>query len=94
MKPILTASEAADEIRDGDSIVVGGTGAVVDPDTILAALEQRFLESQHPADLVVISPFCPGDRPGEGGLNCVAHEGMLRRIVTASLVPARHPRLL
>jgi len=91
---VTSAAESVAWIEDGATVVVGGTGAVVEPDAVLHALEERFLAERRPRDLKVITPMCPGERPGVGGLNCFAHDEMLNTIVSASFVPARHPRLL
>lgn len=94
MSKIVTAQQAVATIRSGATIAVGGTGPVLEAATVLAALEQRFLNDAQPRDLTVFSPMLPGDRPGDGGLNCFAHEGMIARVIGASFSAKRHPRLL
>jgi propionate CoA-transferase len=94
MSKVVTVEQALSRIADGATIAVGGTGPVLEADLVLESLEKRFLEQGHPANLTVFSPMLPGDRPGAGGLNCFAHEGMLARIIGASFSAARHPRLL
>ena len=91
---LLDADAAVARIPDGATIAVLGTGPVLEPDLLLAALERRFLATGHPRDLTLFSPMLPGDRPGEGGMNCFAHPGMLRRLIGASFARARHPKLL
>ena len=90
----LSADEAVGLIPNGATLTIGGTGAVLEPDLVLAALERRFLQTGEPRDLVSINPMCPSDRPGEGGLNVLAHDGMLRRIVGGSYLARRHPGLI
>ncbi|MBI3120680.1 MAG: acyl CoA:acetate/3-ketoacid CoA transferase [candidate division NC10 bacterium] len=90
----LSADEAVRLIPNGATLVIGGTGAVLEPDLVLHALERRFLETGEPKDLVNVNPMLPSDRPGEGGLNVLAHEGMLRRIIGGSYTAKRHPRLI
>jgi propionate CoA-transferase len=94
MSKVVTVEQALSRIADGATIAVGGTGPVLEADLVLESLEKRFLEQGHPANLTVFSPMLPGDRPGAGGLNCFAHEGMLARIIGASFSAGRHPRLL
>jgi propionate CoA-transferase len=94
MSEILSAEEAVATVRDRAVVAVGGTGAVLEPDRVLEALERRFLDTGHPRELVAVTPMLPGDRQGVGGLNCLAHEGMLARIIGASFSRSRHPRLL
>lgn len=81
-------------ISDGSTVAIGGTGPVLEADRLLDALEQRFLREAHPRNLTVFSPMLPGDRASVGGLNAVAHEGMLARIIGASFSASRHPGLL
>ena len=90
----LSADEAVKLIPNGATVTIGGTGAVLEPDQVLAALERRFLQTGEPRDLININPMCPSDRPGEGGLNVIAHEGMLKRIISGSYLVRRHPRLI
>jgi acyl CoA:acetate/3-ketoacid CoA transferase len=94
MSKVRDIDEALALIGDGATVVVCGTGAVLEPDLILERLEEKFLKDGHPRDLTVVSPMLPGDRPGEGGLNCFAHEGMTARIIGAAFTRHRHPRLI
>ena len=91
---VTSAAEAVARIRDGASVVVGGTGSVLEADLVLDALEQRFLTEGHPRDLTLVSPMLPGDRLDKGGLNVFAHEGMISRLIGASFSMQRHPRLI
>jgi acyl CoA:acetate/3-ketoacid CoA transferase len=91
---VCSAADAVARIKDGASVAVGGTGPVLEADLVLDALEQRFLAEGHPRDLTVVAPMLPGDRPGRGGLNAFAHEGMIRKLVGASFSMHRHPRLI
>lgn len=91
---IMSAEQAVALITDGASVAVGGTGPVLEPDLVLQALERRFVSEGAPRNLTVVSPMLPGARPGEGGLNTFAHEGMLARVIGASFSMYRHPKLL
>ncbi len=91
---LLSADEAVARIPDGATVAVHGTGPVLEPDLLLAALGRRFLAEGHPRDLTLFTPMCPGSGRGEGGMNHFAHPGMLRRVIGASFSKARHPRLL
>jgi acyl CoA:acetate/3-ketoacid CoA transferase len=90
----LTAEAAVNLIADGATVVIGGTGPSLDADAVLRALEERYLQQGAPRNLTVVAPALPGDRPGAGGLNCVAHEGLLGKMIGASFSASRHPRLL
>ena len=63
----ITADEAARLIRDGDSILISGSGgghAV--PEALLAAVERRFLADGKPTGLTSVSVVGVGDRAALG----------------------------
>jgi acyl CoA:acetate/3-ketoacid CoA transferase len=79
----LEAREAADLIRDGDTVAVSGNGAgMVSPEAIFRGLEQRFLETGHPRDLTLVHSLGIGDRDALG-TSRFAHEGMVRKVIAA-----------
>jgi len=94
MHKVVTVEQAAQGIADDVTIAVGGTGPVLEANRVLEAIERRFLETAHPRGLSIFAPMLPGDRSGEGGLNCFAHEGMTRKVIGASFSAKRHPALL
>ena len=76
-----SASEAAARINDGDTVVVAGNGAgMCAAEEILAAIEQRYLESGRPRDLTVIHSVGLGDRDRRG-INRLAHEGLVKKVI-------------
>jgi propionate CoA-transferase len=82
----ITADEAAQLVHDGDAILISGSGgghAV--PETLLAAVERRFLAEGKPRGLTSISVVGVGDRAALGASH-LAHEGLLRRAITSALV--------
>ena len=91
---IVTAEDAVAAIPDGAMLAVCGTGPVLEPDLLLEKLEERFVATGHPRGLTLFLPMLPGDRPGTGGLNTFAHEGMVARIYGASFSRQRHDKLL
>jgi acyl CoA:acetate/3-ketoacid CoA transferase len=83
MKPskMVTAEAAVGMVADGATVaVIGGGGGLVEPSTLLAAIERRFLETGQPRDLTVVHALGIGDRRTRG-MNCFAHEGMVRRVI-------------
>lgn len=82
----VTAEDAAALVRDGDTLLIGGSGgghAV--PDALLAALGQRFRATGAPRALTALHPVGLGD--GESrGLGHLAQKGLLRRNVAGSYV--------
>lgn len=85
---IVTAEEAVALIRTGDSLCCSGFVGIGTPDGLIAALEQRFLESGAPTKLTLVFAAAPGDG-GERGLNRLAHEGLVKRVIGGhwALVP-------
>jgi propionate CoA-transferase len=85
---ILTASAAAALVRDGDTILIGGSGSGhAVPEALIAAVEQRFLAEQQPRRLTTIHPVGLGNR-GEAGASRFAHDGLIRRVVCGTVVDA------
>lgn len=77
----VSAEEAVALVRDGDTVgLVGGGGGLVEATCLFAALERRFLETGHPKDLWLVHALGIGDRKTKG-MNCFAHEGMVRRVI-------------
>ena len=77
---LIPATEAAALIKSGDDIIVGGSAGMGVAESILDALEQRFLETEAPRDLGVIHTTGVG-AVSEKGLNHLAHKGMVRRVI-------------
>lgn len=85
---ILTASAAAALVRDGDTILIGGSGSGhAVPEALIAAVEQRFLADQQPRELTTIHPVGLGNR-ADAGASRFAHEGLIRRVVCGTVVDA------
>ncbi|WP_319637336.1 acyl CoA:acetate/3-ketoacid CoA transferase [Kangsaoukella pontilimi] len=77
----VSSVEAAQCIRDGDTIAITGNGGgMLEADEIFAAIEARFLASGHPRDLTLVHALGVGDADRRG-VNRFAHEGMVRRVV-------------
>ena len=78
---ITTAAEAVACIADGATLAVSGSGGgLLEADVVLAALQERFLETGHPRDLTLVHALGIGDGK-ETGLLRLAHEGLLRRVI-------------
>ena len=50
---VLTARQAADLIKDGDTVALSGFVANGIAEALNAAAEERFLETGHPKDLTL-----------------------------------------
>ena len=81
LNKFTSADNAVALIRDGDTVaLIGGGGGLVEASCLFAAVEKRFLTTGHPRDLFVVHALGIGDRKTRG-MNCFAHEGMVRRVI-------------
>ena len=77
----MPAAEAAGLVSDGVTVgVTGAGGGLIEPDTLLAAIEKRFLETGSPRNLTLVHALGLGDRAVRG-VNRFAHEGMVKRVI-------------
>jgi propionate CoA-transferase len=82
----VTAQQAASVLRDGDTLLIGGSGgghAV--PDALLEALGQRFRDSGAPRGITALHPVGVGDG-AQRGLGHLAQKGLLKRNIAGSYV--------
>jgi propionate CoA-transferase len=77
---IVTAADAVRFIRDDDTLIVGGNGGTGAAESVLEALEQRFLGGDGPHRLTLINITGVG-AVTEKGLCHLAHEGMIGRVI-------------
>lgn len=83
---IVPVESAVNIIQDGDSIMIGGSGgghAVAE--SLIVALEQRYLETGNPENISLLHPVGIGDGVDQG-VNHLAHRGLLKRIITGAFV--------
>jgi propionate CoA-transferase len=89
MAAFVSAREAAEKVRDGATVVLSGNTYRLVAESVLTALEARFLAERHPRDLQVIYPIM-GERARAGsggrgtGVNRLARPGLMRRVVAGS----------
>jgi propionate CoA-transferase len=79
-KPVfVTGEEAAAMITDGSTIATIGMTLVSASETILKAIEQRFLTTGSPNTLTLVHSCGQSNR--DRGIQHFSHEGMLHRII-------------
>lgn len=77
---VVTAEEAASLIKDEDSVIVGGSAGMGVAESVLVAIEQRFLDGDGPCNLTVIHTTGIG-AVTDRGLNRLAHKGLVGRVI-------------
>ena len=75
----VDAEEIARAIPDGAHLLTVGMTLSGASEAVLRALEDRFLHEGHPADLTLI--HASGQSNRQDGIQHLAHEGMVRRII-------------
>lgn len=81
---IVTAACAVADIADGAVVTVSSSSGLACPDHVLKALGKRFRTEGHPRDLTSIHPIAAGDMYGILGMDHLAQDGLLARVVAGS----------
>lgn len=83
---LLSADEAAELVRDGDRVAVGGSGSLLQvPESLLAAIGRRFASTGAPVDLDVLHVMGLGDGSGRG-VDHLARPRLVRRFIGSHFV--------
>lgn len=92
MAKIISAAEAAKLVKDKDTVGINGFAFGFGfPEEIAKALEERYKEEQHPAELHLMFASGCGDSGRSGrGMEHFAHEGMVKRIVAGHVGLAKN----
>ncbi|MBN3817434.1 propionate CoA-transferase [Paraburkholderia sp. Se-20369] len=91
MTKIMSAAQAVASIQDGQSVASVGVIGWVVPDATLAAIGQRFRETGAPRNLTFYFPCGTGDAVDIRGMDHVAQEGLMKRIVSGSYINPVNP---
>ena len=84
MSKLASAAEAAARIPDGAIVTVSSSSALGCPDLVLSAIGARFDHEGHPQGLTTIHPIAAGDMYGVKGVDHIAKDGLLARILGGS----------
>ena len=81
---IVTPEYAAARVPDGAVLSVSSSSALGCPDRVLAAIGTRFAAEGHPRGLTALHPIAAGDMYGVKGMDHLAHDGLLARVIAGS----------
>lgn len=84
MTKLVSAAQAVAAIKDGAVVTVSSSSALGCPDKVLAALGQRFRDTGHPKAITTIHPIAAGDMYGVKGVDHIAQDGLLARVIGGS----------
>ncbi len=82
MSKLITAQEAADLIKDEDTIALSALGLAGWPEEVAEALEERYLSTGQPKNLSIRQGSATGDWKSRG-VTRFGHEGLVREWVAA-----------
>ncbi|WP_417812484.1 acyl CoA:acetate/3-ketoacid CoA transferase [Thalassospira alkalitolerans] len=86
MTKVTTAEQAVAGIDSNMTVASAGVIGWVTPDAVLKALGERFSKTHEPRDLTFYFPCGTGDAMGIKGMDHVAREGLMKRIVSGSYI--------
>ncbi len=81
---VLSVAEAAALVPDNAVVTVSSSSGLGCPDAMLAAIGERFESSGHPRNLTTIHPIAAGDMYGIKGIDHIAKEGLLAKVIGGS----------
>ncbi len=84
MSKVVSAQEAVSQVKDRDVVSVSSSSGLGCPDLVLKAMGERFENEGHPKKLTTVHPIAAGDMYGIKGVNHIAKDGMLDRIIAGS----------
>src|SRR5689334_19119939 len=81
---VVTSSEAAALIPNESVVTVSSSSGLGCPDAVLRAIGERFAATGEPRSLTTIHPIAAGDMYGIDGIDHIAYDGLLRRVIAGS----------
>ena len=84
MSKVVTPQDAVARINDGAVVSVSSSSGLGCPDLVLQAIGARFDDEGHPNNLTTLHPIAAGDMYGIKGIDHIAKDGLLSRILAGS----------
>ncbi|MBO9406613.1 acyl CoA:acetate/3-ketoacid CoA transferase [Shimia sp. R9_1] len=84
MSKLVSASEAVARVKDGAVVTVSSSSSLGCPDLVLKAIGARFEAEGHPQNITSIHPIAAGDMYGVKGMDYLAQDGLLSRVIAGS----------
>lgn len=84
MTKLVSPAEAASRIPDDAVVSVSSSSALGCPDRVLKAIGDRFDAEGHPRNITSLHPIAAGDMYGVKGMDYIAKEGLLARVLAGS----------
>ena len=81
---IITLDQAAALIPDNATITVSSSSGLNCPDAVLKAIGERFMQEGAPRNITSIHPIAAGDMYGMDGIDHIAQNGLLKRVIAGS----------
>lgn len=78
MAQVITAAQAAQLVKDRDTVALSGFGMACVNEEVLISVEKRFVAGEGPHDLTVVHASAVGNRR-EKGMSHWGHEGLIKR---------------
>lgn len=81
---VVSGAQAVARIEDGAVVTVSSSSGLGCPDFVLKALGERFEAEGHPRGLTTLHPIAAGDMYGIKGVDHIAKDGLLKKILAGS----------
>lgn len=84
MTKLISPQQAAALVRDGDIVTVSSSSGLGCPDTVLAAIGERYRDQGAPRALTLLHPIAAGDMYGIKGIDHLAQPGLIAKVLAGS----------
>lgn len=81
---VISLEEAAALIPNGSTVTVSASSGLGCPDATLKAIGERFRNTGEPRGLTTVHPIAAGDMYGIDGIDHIAEDGLLKRVIAGS----------